>query len=370
MHFDEGASWIHGIQANPIAALAAQAGMGTAFTDDDSLVCYDIGGVRYSDSAYQAAEDALYDEVLPKLSQYGKADQGFEAVFAAHYPQYKNDRLWRFLLSTYITFDLGDLGLVSSLLYDEGEEYGGQEHISTNGYDTLATYLAKGLDIRLQQRVTQVDYSAALVKVSTQAEQFAADYVLVTVPLGVLKNKRIAFTPALPAAKQAAIAGIGMNCVNKFLLTWPQAFWDDVQYICYTPEQRDKFNYFVNVKKFHPGVNALMTFAYAEYGRQTESMSDDQVKAEIMGHLRDIYGSSVPDPAQLLRTRWQTNENTFGAYSYTAVGTEMRHFDDLAEEIEDRLFFAGEHTHIDYFSTVPGAYLSGLREADKIIALQ
>jgi monoamine oxidase len=59
-----------------------------------------------------------------------------------------------------------------------------------------------------------------------------------------------------------------------------------------------------------------------------------------------------------------------GAYSYTAVGTEMRHFDDLAESVNDKLFFAGEHTEVDYFSTVHGAYLSGLREADKITDLQ
>jgi monoamine oxidase len=47
----------------------------------------------------------------------------------------------------------------------------------------------------------------------------------------------------------------------------------------------------------------------------------------------------------------------------------MPHFDVLAESIKDRLFFAGEHTEADYFSTVHGAYLSGLREAQKIIDL-
>ena len=161
-----------------------------------------------------------------------------------------------------------------------------------------------------------------------------------------------------------------MNCVNKFLLTWDTAFWDDVQYISYTPEARDKFNYFVNVKKFHPGVNALMTFAYADYGRQTETMTETQVTEEIMAHLRDIYGNSIPNPTHILRTKWATNENAYGAYSFTAVETEMRHFDDLAEQVADKLFFAGEHTETDYFSTSHGAYLSGIREAEKIIDLQ
>ena len=184
-----------------------------------------------------------------------------------------------------------------------------------------------------------------------------------------MKANSIQFIPNLPTAKQNAIQKIGMNCVNKFLLTWNTSFWDDVQYISYTPENRDKFNYFVNVKKFHPTVNALMTFAYADYARQTETMTDTQIIDEIMIHLKDIYGNSIPNPISLLRTKWQNNENSFGAYSYTAVGTEMKHFDDLAEEINDKVFFAGEHTEADYFSTVHGAYLSGIREADKIIDL-
>ena len=112
-----------------------------------------------------------------------------------------------------------------------------------------------------------------------------------------------------------------------------------------------------------------MTFAYADYGRQTETMSDAQVMDEIMAHLRDIYGDSTPAPTNMLRTKWATNENAYGAYSFTAVGSEMRHFEDLAEAVDDKLFFAGEHTEVDYFSTAHGAYLSGIREADKIIDL-
>jgi monoamine oxidase len=41
----------------------------------------------------------------------------------------------------------------------------------------------------------------------------------------------------------------------------------------------------------------------------------------------------------------------------------------MATEINNKLFFAGEHTERDYRGTVHGAYLSGIREADKIIAL-
>jgi monoamine oxidase len=366
--FDEGASWIHGTNGNPLTNLAQQAGMNTAFTDDESLVCYDIGGVLRSDIAFDNAAAEL-ETILSTLKNSGSATQSFETVFNNLHPTKVNDRLWKFLLSTYITFDLGDLDKVSSTLYDEGEEFSGEERISTNGYDIIPNFLANGLNIQLNQRVSKIDYSNSKAKISHNGTITEADYVLVTVPLGVLKSGNIQFDPALPTAKQTAIQKVGMNCVNKFLLTWNTPFWDNKQYICYTPETRDKFNYFVNVNKFHPSVNGLMTFAYSNYARQTEAMTDAQIIDEIMLHLKDIYGNSIPNPTNMLRTKWQTNENSYGAYSFTQVGTEMRHFDDLAEEVNDRLFFAGEHTEADYFSTAHGAYLSGIREADKIISL-
>lgn len=367
--FDEGASWIHGVDGNPITTLAQQAGMNTYETRDESRKSYDVGGILRSASAYDQAEDAFYT-VLDTMMKKGNATQSFQTVFNALYPEKANDRLWKFLLSTYLTFDCGDLDNLSSLYYNEGEEFGGVEKIATNGYDTIAQYLANGLTIQLNQRVSRIDYTNAKIMVTHTSGTTEADYVVVTVPLGVLKANTIRFVPDLPAAKQTAIQKVGMNCVNKFLLTWPTAFWDDVQYLSYTPETRDKFNYFVNVRTFHPNVNALMTFAYADYARQTETMTDAQVIQEIMAHLKDMYGTGIPNPTTILRTKWHTNENTFGAYSYTAVGTEMQHFDDLAAGVNNQLFFAGEHTSVDYFSTVHGAYLSGIREADKILKIR
>ena len=366
--FDEGASWIHGTAGNPITSLAQQAGMNTAFTDDESILAYDLGGVLHSDSNFSDTEDKFYT-VLETLKNNGSSTKSFETVFNELYPTYCNDRLWKFFLSTYLTFDTGDLNMLSSLLYNEGEEFGGEERISVNGYDTIPSYLAIGLNVQLNQKVTKIDYSNTKILVSHNGTVTEADYVLVTVPLGVLKANKIDFVPSLPNTKQNAIQKVGVNCVNKFLLTWETAFWDDEQYICYTPDIKDKFNYFVNVKKYQPTVNALMTFAYADKARQTENMTDQQIIEEIMTHLRDIYGNNIPYPKNILRTKWQTNEYSYGSYSYTAVGTEMRHFDDLAEEIDDKIFFAGEHTEIDYFSTAHGAYLSGIREADKIITL-
>jgi monoamine oxidase len=88
-----------------------------------------------------------------------------------------------------------------------------------------------------------------------------------------------------------------------------------------------------------------------------------------MLHLKTIYGSSIPNPTRMLRTKWGENVHSFGAYSYATNGTTTEDFDTLAKTVSNKLFFAGEHTSKEYRGTVHGAYLSGMREADKIIDL-
>lgn len=332
---------------------------------DENRISYDLGGIRRSTAQYDQ-EESRFEEVLNRMMRQGNTTQSFETVFSGLYPEQYRDRLWNFFLSSYLTFDLGDLDQLSSLLYNEGKVFSGPEKMAINGYDTLANFMAKDVMIRLNHRVSHIDFSAPRIQVHHSEGLSEADFVLVTVPLGVLKSGQIQFTPSLPASKREAIQKVGMNCVNKFLVTFPQTFWDNVHYISYTPAVRDRYNYFLNVNAFYPNSHALMTFAYAEEARRTERLSDQEVTEEIMIHLKDIYGKTIPNPLLLQRTRWQSNENAHGSYSYPIVSTEMHHFDLLAEPINDQLFFAGEHTEKDYFSTVHGAYLSGLREAERI----
>jgi len=367
--FDEGASWIHGSKGNPITDLAARSGANTFFTDDDNIGVFDIDGTAYSGNVLTNAENQ-FNDALDAVAKAGMVTQSFEQVFNSLYPAQASNRLWKYMLSAFLEFDTaGDISKLSSKYFYDDEQFGGEDVIVTNGYDKMTDFLAQGLDVRLNTRVSSVDYSTAKVKVVANGNVFEADYVIVSVPLSVLKNGAIAFSPALPNDKSTAISKTNMGNVNKFLLVWNTAFWDiNRQYIGYTPETKGKFNYFLNVKKFAP-INALMTFAFGDYATVTENMSDGSVVDEIMLHLKNIYGSNIPNPNGLLRTKWSQNINAYGAYSYATNGTTTADFDTLAKAVNNRLFFAGEHTSRDYRGTVHGAYLSGIREADKIINL-
>ncbi|NJK83503.1 MAG: amine oxidase, partial [Saprospiraceae bacterium] len=152
------------------------------------------------------------------------------------------------------------------------------------------------------------------------------------------------------------------------LLVWENSLLGnlELQYIGYTPEEKGKFNYFLNTRNFSD-FNALMTFAFGDYAAQTEQMTDSAIIEEILSHLKNIYGSDIPKPVHFLRTKWGQHPYTYGAYSYATNGSTSADFDTLAISVDNKLFFAGEHTSREYRGTVHGAYLSGIREADKII---
>lgn len=367
--FDEGASWIHRPNGNPITNLASESGANTFLTDDDNVAVYDTNGSAYSDSVLTNTEEQ-FDEVVQAVQNAGNLTQSFETVFNSLYPTYTNNRLWKYMLSAFLEFDTGaDISKLSSKYFYDDEEFGGSDVIITNGYDKVADYLATGLDVRLNTRVLAIDYSNQKIKVTTIENEIEAEYVIVSVSVGVLKNNAIAFTPALPADKTTAITKTNMGNVNKFFLVWDNPFWNtNLQYIGYTPDTKGKFNYFLNVNKF-TSANALITFSFGDYATVTESMLDNEIINEIMMHLKGIYGNSIPNPIKMLRTKWGQNINTFGAYSYATNSTTTADFDALAKAVNNKLFFAGEHTNRDYRGTAHGAYLSGIREADRIIDL-
>ena len=365
--FDEGASWIHGPKGNPITKIANEAGANTYLTSDDHLAVFNYNGQEYSDSELRNAERE-YNTILRNID--GSLKESFGEIFYKNYPQYKDNQLWTYMLSAYLEFDTGgDIYKLSSQDFYDDEAFRGEDVIITNGYDKIADFLAQNIDIRLNTKVTSIDYSKDRTTISTSKGDFEADYVIVTVPLGVLKHNIITFKPKLPETTQTAINTIEMGSVNKFLLVWDSIFWDnDLQYIGYTSASKGKFNYFMNVNKF-TDVNALMTFTFGDYSIKTEQMTDSEIIEEIMVHLKAIYGNTIPSPTKMLRTKWNSNEYTFGSYAFASVGSRTDKFEIFQRSIDNKVFFAGEHTSRDYRGTVHGAYLSGIREAKKIIKL-
>jgi monoamine oxidase len=237
-----------------------------------------------------------------------------------------------------------------------------------DGFGELVDTLADGLDIRLNTVVSAISYGNSGVRLSTNRDTQQAAYAVITVPLGVLKAGRIQFSPNLSRAKRAAISRLGVGTLNKLYLGFRERFWDAREAIGYQSADRGKWALWMDLEQIL-GEPILLAFNAATYGKEVEDLSDQATLNAAMGVLRTIYGRNIPDPQAAMVTRWNQEEFSLGSYSHIPPGASGRDYRVLSAPSGDRLFWAGEATNKKYPQTVAGAYLSGQRAAQQIIAL-
>jgi monoamine oxidase len=371
---DLGASWIHGVRGNPITGLAKEASVVTAATDYDNNLIYDAQG---SPLPAAAAEDRLWSQLealmqrVADLQDETDTDISLQAAIDQTLAQVDMDQAdlqaLRTLIITTIEHEYGaDAAQLSLWNYDHEEDLPGGDVIFPDGYDAIAAFLARGLDVRLSHRVQRIDYDADTVQVQTDQGTFSADQVVVTLPLGVLQKGNVTFTPPLPALKQAAIAALGMGLLDKLYLRFPAIFWPTEPEILNVIGDGEWAEW-LNVAHY-TGKPVLLGFNASRIARQMESRTDAEIVASAMQVLRTVYGPQIPDPESFRLTRWAQDPFAWGSYSYLPPNATPEMMDDLAAPVADRLFFAGEATYREHPSTVHGAYLSGLRAAEAILA--
>ncbi|KAJ9518779.1 hypothetical protein QJQ45_026059, partial [Haematococcus lacustris] len=301
---------------------------------------------------------------------------------------------------------------LSARFFNQDEAFRGGDVLWSRGYEALMAPLAAGLDIVYGQNVTLVDGSSRQVVVrSASGAAWQAPFVICTFPLGVLKQSwRTLFRPALPARKVTAIQTLGMGLLNKVVLRFPTAFWDQdaptdwMDWIPQTPGATFEF-YSLFRGSGAPVLIAFSAGDYARYqasakqaggeaggGRQRgrgsgrkaagerqgergsggsavrraiEARSNSSILADVMALLRSSF-DDVPEPLEVIITRWSQHPWSWGSYPFVKAGAAGSAYDTLAGPTDstNRVFFAGDATLSTYPGTAHGAHLSGISEEE------
>ncbi len=371
---DMGASWIHGVNDNPLTRLADQVQAVRLETSYDRSVTYSSDGEELTEqqskqlsrlqgrlrkallAAQDASNDVAIQKVVDRLANEMEADP--ETV-----------RLLNFIVNSEIEQEYaGSAKRLSAHWYDSAKTFDGEDVLFAKGFKVIVDLLSKDLDIRTGEIVTDVDWSnGTTVRVITRKSEFTADKALITLPLGVLKSASVKFTPALPEATANAIAKLEMGVLNKCYLRFKEVFWEkNVDWLEFIPQRPGEWTEWVSFARVAKKP-ILLGFNAGERGRQIEAWSDQQIVDSAMETLRGVYGDQIPDPIDFQITRWASDPFAHGSYSFNSVGSHPKMRKQLAKPHRGKLYFAGEATEQDYFGTAHGAYLSGIRAADEIL---
>jgi monoamine oxidase len=371
---DMGASWIHGVDGNPLTDLMDEAGVERVPTDFENMVIYWADGTLVSD-ADAAAYEELYLTVMDRAAEIAQSSEtditlGAAIQQAELEAELTDDQRTAidYLVNTTVEHEFAAaVEALSAQNWESDEAYGGDDVTFPGGYGWLTEMLADGLDIRLNITVTEISYSEQGIEIVAGDEYFAADYAVITAPLGVLKAEVITFNPPLPEEKQRAIQNLHMGVLNKLYLRFPEVFWDETaDLIGFVPDKRGQWGEFLNMAKI-TGLPVLLCFNAAEYGAAIESLSDQEIVAAAMQTLSTMYGAGIPQPSGYLITRWGQDPFSYGSYSSYGVDSSLADRAALSETLADVLFFAGEATHEEYPATVHGALMSGQRAAEALM---
>lgn len=387
---DLGASWIHGVKENPIGDLARSLRLDTITTryNHKCLNCQAFSLDLFDSAGKQVNRDAMYQlkqlaekfiKELQVLSQNPVNQKLSVQEFMEQFEK-KNtisndlkdsfEHLVRLMIVFEEAAELSETSVLQMNTYSDKGAWG-DDVILLNGYNQITNYLAKELHILLNEKVNKINRGKEGVAVSTTSGKvFKADYAIITVPLGVLKNKDITFEPALPQKKQTAIDELRMGVMNKIYLFFPCVFWDEnAEWLSYIPKdyKASGMYYFLNHAKYVKQP-ILMAFTAGDFAKEVETWSDEKTVESIMAVLKKMYGEAIPSPSSHLITRWGKNPSFYGSYSFMGLNSPENIYDVMAEPIEDTLYFAGEAASKFESSTVYGAYLSGIDAAKQIIA--
>jgi monoamine oxidase len=117
-----------------------------------------------------------------------------------------------------------ELSLVAAAA-DDGIAFNEDDLLLTSGFGKVMEKLALGIDVRFGQKALVIRQDDQRATVTTAGEDFEGDFVIVTLPLGVLKDGDVRFDPAFSTAKKNAIKKLGVGNINKIAMRFDKPFW-------------------------------------------------------------------------------------------------------------------------------------------------
>lgn len=300
-------------------------------------------------------------------------------------------------LINYLKFHVSDqLEKLSLKQYGTFQEIPGDDVIIPGGFQSLLETVVKDLPtdtIRFNQHVLKINWSDSNRSMGKQESpvrlicqdgtSWQADHAIVTVSIGYLKkHHKTLFHPLLPRYKTDAIENIGFGCTNKIFLQFERPFWkygntkyigiawSDEELADATGDNWEKSIY--GFEEVYDNPNVLSAWIAGRGSEMMESLPADTVMEACVKILRQFTGNdTIPTPKGICRTTWHTDCFALGSYSYASTHSGIPEIKRLALPLpsagQPSLLFAGEATHPCYYSTVHGAFQTGIRAAKQIL---
>ena len=352
---DLGCGWLHSAERNPWSEIAQRQGRTIDKTpppwERSSL---EIGFPLAEQREYRQAQRE-FDERLDQAMQH----DGDSPASAYLEPGCR----WNALLNAVSTYYSGaELDRISARDLAKYREDNTNWRV-TEGLGTTVEAYGAGLPAVLDCPVRRIDHAGKRLRIDTAKGTIAADHAIVTLPTAALTEPGL-FSPALPQKAEAA-AGLPLGLADKLFLSLEGAEEFEANSRLYGRTDRTAIGSY-HVRPF--GQPVIECYFGGDLAWRLEADGDRAFFEFAASELSGLLGSTFPRRIKPIGLhRWGADPFARGSYSYASPGkADCRAA--LAAPVDGRLFFAGEACSLADFSTVHGAFETGVAAADAIIA--
>jgi monoamine oxidase len=331
---DLGCHWMHSASINPYVDWAQKFGYSYDYEQEGYDYALFFNGKWLGKNERQEYE-AYMDECYRKFNAIYRESPSTPLLDAIDVSS-RWSQQFCYWMSLVCSNDVDQVSVADVVEYRETDE----DWPVKEGYGKLIAKQGENCPVQLNANVVSIQWDTLPILVNTNKGCVTADKVIITVSTGILSAGQIVFSPALPACKKAAI----------------EAF---IHY------QNGDISMAIRVRPFD--TSCLFTSTGGRFAWWLEKQGPEASRAYFQEALVNIFGSKIRTKLQEFKvSAWGFDPWIRGAYSSLMPGNPgMRA--QLAEPVDQRLFFAGEATSPDAFNCAHGAYQSGKRAVNETI---
>lgn len=356
---DWGCHWLHSASVNPMRQYADE--LGVAYLARNVPWRAVESGKVLAEEANRALEQdlhALYESVM--AAGHASRDVPLTDVVDTNSPAFS---LFDSAVRAEWGFAAPEVSTLDAARYRDTEE----NWAVADGYGALVQRVGAGIPVALDTAVHRIALQPDGVRLETSQGAIDAAAVIVTVSTNVLARELIDFEPRLPNWKLAAASAVPCGSDNKVVLQLDSRHLGIDEHSSVRIPFEGAPWFFVQVRPFDREIVSI--YMGGPLSAELEAQGKNAAIEVGIQAMADAFGSGIVDKIGLrAASAWGLEPTILGAYGAARPGeADLR--PDLARPVEDRLLFAGEATHPEFFSTCHGAWMSGERAAAEAIVL-
>ena len=354
--FDLGCHWMHSASLNPMVAVADRLGFGYTKTGIDRDIHRDGA---WASEAELVDCDAFFTRNYAAIHAAGKAGEDVSIADVT-----ERESIWTPIFdhvsSLNNSVDVDQASVLDDVNYNDTEE----NWPLREGYGAMIARFGSGVPVALNAAVGRIDWSGKRIRLATAKGDISAAKVIIAVSTGILGGGDMRFAPALPDWKETAIGALPLGNHNRICLVFDGNPFGDDHPPGVTIGDATSEPMHLRLRPF--GYDYAVGVAggrFADWLERTGIQASADFATE---KLVKAYGSDIAK--RIVRhnvTAWRGDPWIRGAYSAAVPGSGWQRA-ALAAPIDERLYFAGEATSLEFFATCHGAYLTGIATAETV----